>query len=130
MTLAVAGGVKRRAAAVRYILLPITGLVRVVLQLDFTPAMTEEPAPRVVGLVDGNAVHPGLQRTLSPEIRDVAEHFLEHFLHHIAGFSLIPQQTQCEGVDRLLETLDQFLVGPFGAVTQVFHYTQVFSPPR
>src|ERR1019366_2513649 len=114
-----------RTAAIWNNLLPTTGLIRILVQFHFRPAMPEEPAARVVGFIHRNLVDPRFQCALDAEGAHVPEDLQKHFLHHVAGLALVVQQAQSECVHRLLEADQQLLVGPFGTVAQGFHQVEV-----
>ena len=127
MLLAVEGDVERGAAAIRNCLLPIPGVIRIVVELHLAPAVPEKPAPRVMRLIDRNPVDPCFQRALAAEVSNVAEHFEEDFLHHVARLGRVVEQPQGQGINRLLEAQQQILVGPLRARAQAFHEPQVFD---
>src|ERR1019366_9951014 len=114
-----------RTAAIWNNLLPTTGLVRILVELHFCPAMPEEPAAGVMGLIHRNPVDPGFQRALAAESTHIPEDLEEHFLYDVAGLALIVQQAQRECVHGLLEADQQLFIGPFGTLAQGFHQVEI-----
>src|SRR5207244_12029285 len=84
----------------------------------FAAAMAEKPPALVVRFVHGDAVDPGLEAALAPEMTDVAEDLEEHFLDNVAGVAGLVQQQESEVINRLLEAREQRLIGRFFAGAQ------------
>jgi len=71
-----------------------------------------------VRLVHRDPVNPGLERALPAEISDIAKYFQKDFLDYIGSFRLIVQEPECQRVDRLLESLQEFFISLFGGLAQ------------
>src|SRR5882762_2217544 len=80
--------------------------------------MAEKPPSLVMGLIDGDAVDPGLEAALAPEMPDVAEDLEKNFLYHVRSIARIARQAESQIVDRLLEAREQGFVGGFFAGAQ------------
>ena len=80
--------------------------------------MAKKPAPLIMGLIDGDAVDPGLEAALAPEMPDVAEDFEKNFLHHVRRIAWVARQAESQVVDRLLEPREQGFVGGLFAGAQ------------
>ena len=65
-------------------------------------ATAPPPALAVAGLIDGNAVDPGLQGRLAAAAPDRAEDAEEHFLGQVEGLIAVAEQVQGQLVDHAL----------------------------
>src|SRR5262249_851646 len=101
--------------------------VRRLVEFHLAAAMTEEPAPGVMGLINGDPVNPCLQTALPAEIADIAEDFEEYLLNYVAGFPLIIEQPYRESIHRVLETLNHPFVGALRPVAEGFHQVEILQ---
>ena len=70
--------------------------------LTVPTATAPPPALAVAGLIDGNAVDPGLQGRLAAAAPDRAEDAEEHFLGQVEGLIAVAEQVQGQLVDHAL----------------------------
>ena len=78
---------------------------------DLGPAMTVEPAAAIGSLVDSDAINPGLERAVAPEVVDVAEFFDENLLGNVRSIVRAVEQPVDKAEYGLFVLLDEFGVG-------------------
>jgi hypothetical protein len=72
----------------------------------FPPAMPTKPSAMIPGFINGDAVNPGLERTLAAECSNIPKNLEKYFLNHIGRVGRIVHQAADHAVDRLFEALD------------------------